>query len=116
MSKTIENLTIKVLISEIEDILDGYHYHAYQQVFAIPEIRQQLMASVLNRVPACYALVEENNGHCYGAAIIPHSIHTQLHRVVKEEIERLVEEQSDWISHHIPQETNPAFAPSSWFG
>lgn len=116
MSKTIENLTIKVLLGEIEDILDRYHYHVYRPVFAIPEVKQQLMANVLNRVPACYALVEEGNGYHAGFAIIPHSIRTQLHQVVIEEIEKLVEDQSEWIIHHIPQESNPAFAPSSWFG
>ncbi|OLP15459.1 hypothetical protein BST81_26075 [Leptolyngbya sp. 'hensonii'] len=116
MSKSIANLTYKLLIREIEDILDSCHYHSYRHVFAIPELRQQLMTNVLNRVPACYALVEEDEEMHVDATIVPNVISSQLHYVVAEEINRLVEDQEAWVSHHIPQEVGAGFAPSNWFG
>jgi hypothetical protein len=116
MSKTITNLTLTLVAEEIETVLDAYHYHPYRQAFAIPELRQELIAYVLSSVPACYALVDETEMPRADAGMMPGAIRSQLQSAIADGVERLVEEHSDWVSHHIPQEINAAYTPSDWFG
>ncbi|MBD2096681.1 hypothetical protein H6F90_16225 [Trichocoleus sp. FACHB-591] len=116
MSKTIANLTLPLVSLEIENVLDTYHYHPYRQAFAIPELREQLIAYVLNCVPACYAMIEEHSDLEADPTLVPRPLRDRLRLMVREGIERLVEENADWVSHHIPPEINSGSAPSSWFG
>lgn len=60
MSKQLLNLTLAVVIEEMEHILETYPKYPYQQAFSASELRQDLIAYVLNRVPNQYAVVEEN--------------------------------------------------------
>jgi hypothetical protein len=59
MAKTIVNLTMPVIVEEIENILDTYQHHPYQEAFRIPDLYQELMAYVLSRVRSRYAVVDE---------------------------------------------------------
>jgi hypothetical protein len=61
MSKTIVNLTMPVIVEEIENILDSYQHHPYQEAFRIPDLYQELMAYVLSRVRSRYAVVDEHD-------------------------------------------------------
>ncbi len=90
--------------------------HPYRQAFAIPELRDQLIAYVLNCVPACYAMIEEHSELEADPALVSCSLRDRLRLMVVEGIERIVEENADWVSHHIPSELNPGCAPSNWFG
>jgi hypothetical protein len=60
MSKTIVNLTMPVIIEEIENILDSYEHHPYKEAFKIPDLYQELVAYVLSRVRSRYAVAEES--------------------------------------------------------
>lgn len=59
MNKQIINLTLPVVIEEIEHILATYPRHPYQQAFSAASLRQDLVAYVLSRVPNQYAVLEE---------------------------------------------------------
>jgi Late competence development protein ComFB len=59
MPKTIVNLTMPVIVEEIENILDSYQHHPYQEAFKIPDLYQELMAYVLSRVRSRYAVADE---------------------------------------------------------
>lgn len=59
MPKTIVNLTMPVIVEEIENILDNYQHHPYQEAFRIPDLYQELMAYVLSRVRSRYAVADE---------------------------------------------------------
>ncbi|MEP0803815.1 hypothetical protein NDI37_06480 [Funiculus sociatus GB2-A5] len=48
MSKTIANLTLPVVVQEIEKVLGTYTAHPYQKAFSIPELRQKLIVYVLS--------------------------------------------------------------------
>lgn len=61
MAKTIVNLTMPVIVEEIENILDSYQHHPYQEAFRIPDLYQELMAYVLSRVRSRYAVVDEQD-------------------------------------------------------
>jgi len=48
MAQKIINLTLQVVIQEIESVFDNYFYHPYRQVLH-SELRAKLIAYVLNR-------------------------------------------------------------------
>lgn len=54
MSKSIVNLTIPWVVAEIEQVLETYPHHPYQQAFANPDLRQELIAYVLTRIHNVY--------------------------------------------------------------
>lgn len=56
MSKQLINLTLLVVIEEIDNILAIYPNHPYQQAFSNSELRQDLITYVLSRVPNQYAV------------------------------------------------------------
>lgn len=71
MNKQIINLTLPVVIEEIEQILATYPRHPYQQAFSAAGLRQDLVAYVLSRVPNQYAVVEETQSSS-NPTVLPH--------------------------------------------
>ncbi len=117
MSKTIVNLTLPLVIDEVESILDTYPYHPYQQAFAIPDLRQKLLAYILSRTYNHYAAVER------GAELqtdpkFSHPLEHQLEieDLIRQGIQHTLQEEADWVSHCIPNESDSAQAASHWFG
>lgn len=50
MPNTELNLAQQLIISEIENVLDDYPAHPYQQAFTSPKLRQELIVYVLSRI------------------------------------------------------------------
>jgi hypothetical protein len=73
MPKTIVNLTMPVIVEEIENILDSYQHHPYQEAFRIPDLYQELMAYVLSRVRSRYVVADEldRSGIADRARLVP---------------------------------------------
>lgn len=115
MSKKIVNLTSTVVAEEIETVLDTYPHHPYQQAFAIPDIRQKLTVYVLSRVRNLYTVVEEAQ-EISRSPNLCNSLEqrSSIEPLVRHGIQHILQENSDWISHHIHNEASPA--PSRWFG
>jgi hypothetical protein len=63
MSQQLLNLTLPVVIEEIEHILATYPKYPYQQAFSDSGLRQNLVAYVLKHVPNQYAVVEETQSY-----------------------------------------------------
>ncbi|MCZ0292578.1 hypothetical protein OZH72_22750, partial [Escherichia coli] len=59
MSQTIINLDLPFILSAIETILETYPHHPYQQAFAHPARKQDLIAYVLSRVMSSYVAIED---------------------------------------------------------
>jgi len=59
MEKELFNITLSVVIEEIENILPTYPKYPYQQVFSGTGLRQDLVAYVLSHVPNKYTVLEE---------------------------------------------------------
>lgn len=47
MSRQIINLTSDMVAMEIENVLDTYPHHPYQQAFAIPRLHTQLEVGII---------------------------------------------------------------------
>lgn len=117
MFKTIINLTQQAAIAEIENVIDTYPYHPYQQAFAIPEIRQDLIAYVLNRIPCVYSVVNNEQRTQQANYQLPSSqqkIH--LEQLIHQGIFSILQEKSDWVSRHLPDTVQCGMEPSHWFG
>ncbi|GEM_PF-479958 len=53
MSFELINLTLPMVLQEIEDVLEEYPEHPYQSAFSIHEFRQQLIAHILSQISHC---------------------------------------------------------------
>ncbi|MDX2217092.1 MAG: hypothetical protein SFY66_27745 [Oculatellaceae cyanobacterium bins.114] len=118
MTKTIVNLALSVVIKEIEDALDSYPYHPYQQTFSVPEMRQRLISYVLSRVPGHYTVVDDSEEVFIDTASLCTSTteKLQIEALIHTGIERILQEDSDWGDRHISHEAAPGCAASNWFG
>ncbi|WGV24267.1 hypothetical protein [Halotia branconii] len=125
--KTVVNLTQQSVIGEIENVLDTYPHHPYQQAFAIPDLRQELVAFVLSRIPCLYSAVSAEQislenlekeecsiNHRVPRSALEQQIHLQ--NLIHQGIYTLFREKSDWISHHLCETVQPDSEPSHWFG
>ncbi|MDM9380329.1 hypothetical protein QUB80_06390 [Chlorogloeopsis sp. ULAP01] len=116
--KTVLNLTQQSVIAEIESVLDTYPYHPHQQAFAIPELRQDLITYVFSRIPCLYSAIEPEQA-CWLNYKLPrtpleHQIHLQ--NLIHQGVYSIMQEKSDWISHHFCETIQSGCEPSHWFG
>jgi hypothetical protein len=105
MLPIIINLTLLLVIKEIEDILEDYPEDSYQVAFSIPELRQKLILHVVNQLPSYYAILEEDQE----LPSNPKSLYSSLEEkvcmeiLIRESIVELFRENADSISCHIGQ-------------
>lgn len=118
MSKTILNVAQYPILQEIERILESYPHHPYQQAFAHPDLQQQLVAWVLNRVPNVFIVTEETEEAIVHPTYAPHCSDQKscLEFVIREGIQEVLAQNQKEIEHDIPQEELPGQAASHWFG
>ena len=124
--KTVVKLTHQSVLGEIESVLDTYPYHPYQQAFAIPDLRQELIAFVLGRIPCLdYTIFEvkdflsDTAQECLLNNKLPRSpLEQQLYvqNLIHQGIYSIFQDKSDWISHHLCERVQPGLEPSHWFG
>ena len=116
MPQKIINLTLQVVIQEIENVFDDYFYHRYRQAFAIPKLRQKLIAYVLNRIRSRYIVIEDEQDVAISHKF-PCSQEQRLHieAVLKSGIQHILQENSDWVSRHIPEIVESGYSPRQWF-
>jgi hypothetical protein len=118
MTRTIINLLNSAIANEVEEVLSGYADHPYQQAFAMPELRQELIAYVLSRAPGSYVVMddqEETLSHWQAlqSLSIPREI---IHNWIHEGIQHILVRHAETIEQHIPEVDDPRLAPSHWFG
>ncbi|MBN3926095.1 hypothetical protein [Nostoc sp. NMS4] len=103
MSHTLINLTLPIVIQEIENVLHEYPEHPYQFAFSIHELRQKLIAHILSHVPNRYVVeeVQESSSHSKVNYSSPLKERLHLETVVHGSILHVLRENADWLSHHI---------------
>jgi len=124
--KTVVNLTQQSIVGEIESVLDTYPYHPYQKAFAIPDLRQELITFVLSRIPCFYSVIsdrhislakaEQESLAYYQLPRKPLEQELHLQNLIHQGICSILQEKSDWISHHLCETVQPGSEPSHWFG
>jgi hypothetical protein len=119
MTKTIFNLTLPAVMTAIEDVLEAYPHHPYQQAFSIPDLRQELIAHVLSRVSSCYIVVEEGQQpSSINLKSLPGVLKEKscIEALIHEGIEQVFHKREHEVIHQIPEEVDSGLAPSHWFG
>jgi hypothetical protein len=114
--KTIVNLTELEIIEEIETVVETYPHHPYQQVFAIPELRQELMAYVLSHTNNRYVVVEEGQEEALRPLPCSKDQRLSIEELIRQGIEKTMQKNMAQIAHQIPEPVASSSAPSSWFG
>ncbi|MBE9005599.1 hypothetical protein IQ259_11220 [Fortiea sp. LEGE XX443] len=124
--KTVVNLTRESVVSEIESVLDTYAYHPYQETFAIPELRQELIVFVLSHIPCFYNVefdrefpLQKIIKDCPVDEKFPRSpLEQKLHlqNLIHQGIFSIMQDKSDWINNHLCDIVEPGCEPSHWFG
>jgi hypothetical protein len=117
MSKTIVNLSIAAVNSEVTQILADYPQEPYQQLFADQALRQKLIVHVLSRMPGLYAVIQEEEDLPTSAdcPLLAEADQQQIEQLIHEGIQHLTQEYSP-EAVASSDETPPENSPSHWFG
>ena len=117
MSKAVVNLILPVVTRAIEEVLETYPHHPYQQAFANPDIRQALIAYVLNRVSGYYVLVDKEKQQQLYSDLLKRCLEqtSHLEKTIHQGIVAVLREYAQVIGQ-IPEEVDPTDSPSNWFG
>lgn len=124
--KTIVKLTKECIIGEIDGVLDTYPYQPYQQVFAIPDLRQELISFVINRLPGFSSQFsdheirfhEQAKEDSFNYKLSRNPLEQKLHlqKLINQGITSIIQEKSEWISNYLCETVQLGCQPSSWFG
>jgi hypothetical protein len=116
--ETVVKLMPESVIGEIQKVLDTYSYNPYQQVFAIPDLRQELIDYVVSRIP-CFDSDYNLETVCAINNKLPRNpLEAKLHlqSLIHQGIYSVMQEKSAWISNLLSNTIEPACEPSHWFG
>lgn len=124
--KTVVDLTHQSVISQIESALDTYPYHPYQQAFASPDLRQELINFVLNRIPCFDSSISEEQVSSpdtervsllnYKLPRNPFEQELHLQSLIHQGICSIIQEKSDLMSSQLQEIVQPVCEPANWFG
>ncbi|NJP09553.1 MAG: hypothetical protein HC866_08755 [Leptolyngbyaceae cyanobacterium RU_5_1] len=78
MAKVIVNLTMPVVVEELESVLDEFSNPFYQQTFLMSELHQELVAYVLSRIRSCYVAIDEDSQSSAMSVSLPVSLEERL--------------------------------------
>lgn len=118
MVKSLVNLTHQAVLAEIESVLETYSYYPHQQAFAIPDLRQELIAYVLSRIACAYNVIDSQQVKSLEYKS-PHQCleeQLQLENLIHQGIYFILQQKSDWLSRHLPTPIQCGLEPSHWFG
>lgn len=118
MSKSIVNLTIPFVNAEIEQVLATYPSHPCRQIFANPDLRQELIAYILTRIHSVYVAVDA--GKKIESDMEATSITTETQSCVKslihQGIHHTLQQHQELASLQVPEESDGYLLASHWFG
>jgi hypothetical protein len=108
------NLTLLLVIYEIERLLKEYPEQPYQVAFSSQELRQKLILGVLNQLPNYYVLLEEGKELPTDPTCLYHSFEEQIlmEVLIRKSIVHLLEENADYIINYMAHQQNSANEPS----
>lgn len=106
-----------MVIEEIESVLDTYSDDPYQKAFAIPDLRQQLIAYVLSHVPNIYKVVEDEETPLK-SKFLRRPLEQRLHMEpwIRHGIVQILQENTNLVRQHIPAKVDSGYTPTHWFG
>ena len=108
MSYELINLTLSVVVAEIENVLGDYSEYPYQVAFSLPELRQRLLAHVLTHIPNHYTVAEEKLTIKNRNSLHLSSVQERLWRenLIHGSILHILRENAEWVGCQIVQMEN----------
>ncbi len=118
MTKSIINLTLPLVVAEIEQVLGGYPHYPYQQAFANPDLRQELIAYVLTHIRSVYVAIDEGKQQIDKLRPRSDLGETQscLESFVHQGINSILQQHQAMADFQVPEENDGYLAASHWFG
>lgn len=123
---TVVKLTQQSVVGEIDSVLDTYPYQPYQQVFHIPDLRQDLISFVIHRLPGFYSPSIDTHVIINHEDTVSHSAHKlprqpleqklHLQKLIHQGIAAIMRDKADLISDRISETIEPGCQTSNWFG
>jgi hypothetical protein len=103
MSYPLINLTLPIVIREIENVLEEYPEHPYQLAFSIDELRQKLIAHILSHIPNRYAVEGLSESSSNPKVRYAPSLQERLkiEMVVQGSILHILRENADWLTKQV---------------
>ncbi|NJO40010.1 MAG: hypothetical protein HC865_04850 [Cyanobacteria bacterium RU_5_0] len=101
MAKTMVNLTVPVIIEEIENVLETEPYCSCQQAFEKMDLRQELIGYTLSRVRSRYRMIDEGDKPSSFFNSLPTTLEErlQIEAVVRQGIQHLLHTNGDQTNH-----------------
>lgn len=105
MSYKIINLTLPVVVKEIENVLEDYSEYPYQVTFSVEEFRQKLIAHVLSKIPNLYTVIDDSQELQKKDDFLHRPIRERLHieKLIHEGILDILQENAETIGFMITQ-------------
>ena len=105
MSHKIVNLTLPLVLKEIENVLEDYAEYPYQVAFSVEEFRQKLIAHVLSNIPNRYTVMDDLQEPPKDAKFLHRSIAERLHieQMIRGGILHILRENADTVGFMIAQ-------------
>ncbi|MBF2065024.1 MAG: hypothetical protein IGS39_11475 [Calothrix sp. C42_A2020_038] len=113
--ETVVKFTLQSIVGEIQKVLDTYPYTPYQQVFAIPDLRQELVDYVASQIPCLDSDFDKACGTKHKLPRNPLQAQLHLQSLINQGICSIMEQKSEWISR-LFNDIQPNCEPSHWFG
>lgn len=86
----------------IEQVLNAYPDHSYQQTFAIPNLREKLITRVLKQIPTHSEISEISDPVEPEQLCCSLEQRLQIEALVEQSIYHLIQENPYWDSRHLP--------------
>lgn len=103
MAYELVNLTLPIVIQEIDNVLNDYPEYPYQVAFSMPELRQRLIAQVLSQIPNYYEVkgVPEasNPSKVRHFSLLQEKL--RLETVIRGSILHILRENAGWLSRNL---------------
>ena len=105
MSYQLINLTLPVVVAQIETVLADYPQSPYQIAFSLPEMRQRLVAYVLSYIPNRYTVQGEDIKLKESKFLRPWPTQEllQIENLIHGGILHLLQENAEWVGIRLTQ-------------
>ena len=108
------NLTLPVVVAQIENVLEDYPESPYQVAFSLPELRHKLIAHVLSHIPNRYTVEGAKLPTKDFKMLYPSAMEERLRmeHLIRGGILHLLRENAQLVSRYIPQVEKSVYEPS----
>lgn len=105
MSHKIVNLTLPVVLREVENFLEEYPKYSYKVAFSVEEFKQKLVAYVLSNVPNRYTVIDDSQEPIKDVKFVysPFTERLYIENLIHGGILRILRENADSVDFMIAQ-------------